>query len=1147
MKNLKKILIALAVLALLVSSFTVLVVTADDDMQYTGTLTEAQTLLGNIPAMDDPNFTTDHRAEAMAALYVYIWENPIDPNTEGYAEFEAEWYKMSLQILNKYYGKYTSESDSKMKQKYFESTYSYIKDFPIPAGTPDPDGAGAEYISYDELFAAFELSNFNVMKGYYDTAVSKLADGDRATAITNLDSLYKRVASFPLIKPEASNFDKFYSDYNLLSLKVSENFITVFEDLKDAAAESGDNTEYKNYVRSYLSVMKDHMGKCPVDVETLPELRERYEALTPAIHQAELDQISFLFDDFKSFKVDEATMPFPELAKAAALAKVSKALSDSTIPESTDGYADLVANIKKAEEELAAVKEKRRQALGEQAKLYEYALTNNMSFRDFSSDDQTMGNPNADAGEYSERIKITDTGTSSGYDAYWRYTYSTGREGNTNYASLTQTYIKNGFVHSFDMMVEGRNGQHFKGATFSNEWQDSKDRIQGYEGNEFTMGYDAATDSIWFKQGNGFSSPVTVKNVAAEGQWFNVMFTYDNETQTGKLYIDYQPVFDIFYNHHPGDAAVKMVVRISHSADWQFVCYDNIRFFEGTTYRDVDKFNNMNSNEKFVYYVKYFLNNANDSKSRNTAYDNAESLLDEVKANIKAAEEEGELDELLTSAKACVESFEGYDYENQLADQVKAANLAQIVEKANAICGMVPTSATVKSINAEIANFENFIDENSEFIDKSKAEYNDSVRKVSEMKENVAKVDNTKAFVNALKQFSRATTVASMTKRANAAMEIYALARYDRVVDGEYVNKNFAMLDPLFADFEKTINGKDAVSTDDGYITVFAYYDMMDDIIAEQQKVENSSRIIKCIELLLAMDGYENTEEYWNENYEDVEFYISIIRDIVSVDNYDPTYAGIDEAILQYELIDAYFYELLQQEHIAIIGAELDKFVASKSYIEKIGICTYLDRYFATNTDINRELEEIKEFEYRLERYKAELEIFMEDYKGELETHTQYFIGIVKKMETLTTYAELKPYYDEAISSYYYAMNAETEEAISAVAKFDEYDRWLRGVETNATLFIAVSMDLDFVDILGAEAEFSLLSECAGYYECIDATYSDKLAERVAIYEKLVASYNGAVSNANEAIESSSDVVSALRAGQINSSILAVINQLYKN
>ena len=1143
MKNLKKILIALAVLALLVSSFAVLVVTAEDEMQYTGTLTEAETLLANVPAMDDPGYTTDHRTDAMAALYAYIWENPVDPETEGYAEFEAEWYKMSLQILNKHYGKYTSETDTKTKQKYFEATYNYLKNFPIPEGTPDPDGAEEVYISYDELFATFELSNFNVMKGYYDTAVAKLAADDRATAITNLSSLYTRVASFPLLKPEVNNFDEFYGNYNLLSLEISENFVTNFEALKDAAEVSGDNTEYKNYVRSYLSVMKDHIEKCPVDVETLTELQERYEALTPAIQQAELDQISFLFDDFENFEVDAETMPFPELAKAAALAKVSKALSDSTIPESTEGYADLVANINKAEEELAAIKEKRRQELDAQAKLYEYALTDNMRFRDFSSDDQTMNNPNADAGEYSERIKISDNGMSSGYDAYWRYTYSTGREGNTNYASLDQPYIINGFVHSFDMMVEGRNGQHFKGATFSNEWRDSDNvRIQGYEGSEFTMGYDAETDSIWFKQGNGFSAPVTVKNVAAEGQWFNVMFTYDNATQTGTLYIDYQPVFDVYYSNHPGDAATGMIMRISHSADWQFVCYDNIRFYQGTTYRDVDKFNNMNSNEQFVYYVNFFLDTKNDSKSRNTAYESADLLLDEVKANIKAAEEEGELDELLTSAKACVESFEGYDYENQLAEEVKAENLKQIVEKANAIYAMIPTSATVQSINSEIDNFESFINENSEFIDKAKAEYNDSVRKVNEMKEAVTKVDSTKALINALKQFSRATTVASMTKRANAAMEVYALAKYDRVA-----NREFAMLDPLFTDFEILINGKDAVSTDPGYITVFAYYDMMDEIIAEQQKVENSSRIIKCIDLLLAMDGYENTEEYWNENYDDVEFYISIIRDIVSVDNYDPTCAGIDEALLQYEIIDAYFYELLQQEHIAIIGAELDKFVASKSYIEKIGICTYLDRYFATNVDINRELEEIKEFEYRLERYKAELEIFMEDYKGELETHTQYFIDTVKKMETLTMYAELKPYYDEAISTYYYAMNAETEEARAAVAKFDEYDRWLRGVETNAALFIAVSMDLDFVDILGAEAEFSLLSECSGYYECIDATYSDKLAERVAIYEKLVASYNGAVSSANEAIEASSAVVSALRAAQINPSILAVVNQLYKN
>ena len=48
MKNIKKILIALTVLVLLVSSIAVLVVTADDEIAYTGTLERAQELLDKV-------------------------------------------------------------------------------------------------------------------------------------------------------------------------------------------------------------------------------------------------------------------------------------------------------------------------------------------------------------------------------------------------------------------------------------------------------------------------------------------------------------------------------------------------------------------------------------------------------------------------------------------------------------------------------------------------------------------------------------------------------------------------------------------------------------------------------------------------------------------------------------------------------------------------------------------------------------------------------------------------------------------------------------------------------------------------------------------------------------------------------------------
>ena len=170
----------------------------------------------------------------------------------------------------------------------------------------------------------------------------------------------------------------------------------------------------------------------------------------------------------------------------------------------------------------------------------------------------------------------------------------------------------------------------------------------------------------------------------------------------------------------------------------------------------------------------------------------------------------------------------------------------------------------------------------------------------------------------------------------------------------------------------------------------------------------------------------------------------------------------------------------------------------------------------------------------------------MDDYKELLERNTRYFIDTIQKMTLLTTYAELKPLYDEALS-YYYAMNAITEEAKTAVALFDAYDKQLTAVQVNSELFLRSAVELQYVDLIGVEGEYAALSECSKYYEYVDATYSENIAPQIALYERLVASYNLAVDSANETLEGSSVVASSLRANEIPVAVLAVINQLYKN
>lgn len=1137
MKKLRKLFVAIAVLALLVSSVTVLVVTADDEaVTYTGELAKAQELLADVPSMDRTDSTTDLRKEAIKKVYNYVRTYPIDPATEGYAEFEAQLYKMSTMILNKYYDKFVESSS----EATLTVVLSYVNAFPIPKGTPDPDGDGDAYVSYDVIEAGIATKHFEMAKANYKKVTDALdaAPSSRAKlkdAMNSSKALYVFLDKFPVFDSIEQKAE-FTKSYNQTSLEIAEAVLGGFADFR----ESGDNDGYKEDLAVYLTLVKDHLVNSPVDLVNYPEFQERYDAFTPAINKAELDQIGFLFDDFTKF--DSEGYEYPELAKAAALSKVSNALSSSTIPESTEGYAELVGRIKEAEIEAAAVKEARRLELESQAKLSEYDMTSNMYYKSFSTIADTMGNPNADADEYSERVFVSGTAEDAEFDAYWRYVCLAKPASPASYASLTQTYIKNGFVMSFDFMAEGTNGTHFNRATYSNEWQKSDGgRLENYGKAIFEIAYDSATDGlkVYNVKKTGIDNPTTVYNVAAEGQWINVMFTFDYNTRYGKLYIDYQYMFDIYLENGP-DAAVRTTVRCSHSDAWQNVSYDNLSFYEGTTYRDMSKFANMTSNELFNYYVEYFTNKNYEVDSRNTAYTKAKLLVDSMRAQVDGVPET-DLTEELKTIKANIEAFDSFDFLNELKGELVKQNLDTILSMVEELKEIEIDSAKVSDINKKITAIDTFIANNNDFINKADPAYNAAMADISAVKVNISKSQTAVDFAKLLVQFNRATTVASMTKRAVALDELYKSARMDKEE-----NISFMRNDSAFISFEALINPAGSQRGDAGYITALDYYAAIPAKIAEQAKVENSNRIIKCIDLLLELEGYENTEEYWLEHYDEVEFFISIIRDIVSVDNYDPTYAGLDEALVQYEEIEAFFFDILQATHIEIIGAQLDRFAESTSYIEKMGICQYLDTYFASNNDIDLTLPEIQEFVYRLERYKKELDGYADTYKELLERNTRYFIDTVNKMQTVTSYADLKPLYETALS-YYYAMNAITDEAKAAVALFDEYDKALISIETNAKLFMAASADIDFAEILGIDIQFQILSECALYYDYIDKTYSDALASRMAKYETLLAAYNGAVDSVNASAETSMYITSALRADSIPSAILAVIIEFYKN
>ena len=1222
MKNLKKILVVIAVIALMISSVVVMVATADD-VVYIGELSAAQELLDAVPR--------DHVYNgrlALAKVFDYLKKTPVDPATEGYKEFSDELYKVALTILNEYHNKYLEGGE----KTDFELIYSLIETYGIPDETPDPDGDGTRYTTVVEIKRSIQTSSMNFAKEYYDKALAAKGS-DISTATKQLRALYEHIEQYP-VSALVVEFEQFCFDYNNLALEITEGMVAELNELAAASKAEGtgdaEKLAYKERLGTLLTIIRDHNEDCPVDTTRFEALKERYDAYVASMVVFEFDQISFLFDDFKAedfYKKDaegKYVYDYPELAEAAALSKVSAALKASSVPETLEGYAELVEKIVAEETRIAKIKEDRRQALSDATPLEQFSLTSNVITNDYNDQNQTKYiNHYHTSSENKGQYKLYDSNDST--QGYWNY-YSLGSPNTSGYTEIyvrnksNSNAIKNGFVMSFDYMVENTNpnGGHYSKATFSMRYKKNDTGTVTYaDGTNvdfgptlFTIEYDANTGAIKVYNTKQDAIPVvtTVYNVAAEGQWFNLMVTYDPITRYGKLYIDYQEMFDIYYrvgkngpDELPSNAGVGEF-RVSQSpANWNSMNFDNFMKYEGTEYRELNKFAGMTDEQLFCYYVDFLTGDVASYDNKYFCYTKVKAQLDYMKKQYDGLADD-QMTPDLSALKASVEKFEafsGEDYQ-KLLKAMTESKTAEYAERAKSIPNVEDVdSSNVDKINKDIALLDTFVAENIDFIDTRDARYTDGVAKISKVKLRIAACEYMIEFVKELRMFNRATTVASMQKRADALAATYKAARYDKEE-----NRTSIENDSMVLEFEATLNVTDE---NDEPVKMFDYYSIyVPKIIAERQKIENSSRMIKCIELLLSLDGYEDTEEFWGANIEEVEFYVAVVRDIIASDNYDHSVEGVDEAILQYELVDAFLYKELQSVHIANIGAELDKFQKSESYIEKRGICTYVNKYFEDNTNIDLTLPEIIDFKRRLVIYEEELAVFSKDFEGILKRNSQYFIDTVKKMEGLTTYAELKPIYDEALS-YYYVMNVTDDKdpvfakAIEdAVATFDVYDRRITAIEVNTELFLKSITDLDLmIGVgMGLKIEFQILSECAPYYEYLDMTYvemvygvpeiatedadvdadtdadvdtdtdadtdteppvdeeAEALAQKRADYEKKIKwigiyktaydNYNAAVDSINGTANGGVQISIALGSDAIPVAILAVISQLAK-
>ncbi len=1114
MKNLKKILIALAVVAVIVSSLALIV---GAEGEYSGTLKKLYDTYASVEGAA----TAQEQAKVLADTYKYLEGNPVDPEStytvtvgEGdeattttytYDQVLALMGAKSVEIGEALYTELTAAGTSEGRFAAAQVLLAHIKDCPAE----ETDG-------FTALVEKAQAKNVEVVAEQYDVAI---AIDDPSVAKTYAVVIYNHINNYPI--DETANADLLANVKALICTVAEQLYVqwsAITADHVDDTADGLCDVCGADPTQGTCTDGEEH-------VDTAGKADGKCDVCDKAVTDSAADHYHKRYNGIYSAKY--------------YIAQVGYLVNNVVVSSNTDAEKNAANAIVNACKQMDAEMTEKQVELDSKA----------------SFDTYDLGGPYS-AFDCENTMFKTFNGNASFYS-----TAATDIYGN-KYQSL---HYGSPAVHFYVEPDIGTKQDAYKLGMII-EW----DQLFGddFTSSEY-VARQASVDMVNLFTLTNNNGVITVKNsintakqvsvpsasnttAVVPNVWAHFTLTYNNDTRVGKLYINYEYVCDIAYHQ----TAIFGGLRMGKSVVNQTHGYDNFTVINGTEYRIHDKFEKMTDAEKFIYFVEEVVNENNASLTRNDAYKRARVLYGDVKA---ACEKDNVL---MNKCKDALEKYEGIVYDTDIKKPAMEQNLSILTDKVNALLeiGKALTSETTADAQLAIDEINAFISVNGELINKgdtSEGGYQDLMADINTVKTNLVKIENVIAFVDALTKFERASTYTSMTKYAEIANSVYVIAGYDVEENANYI-KN----DPVVQTFEKKIN-PELEPEDENYISLFEYYETVAAKIAVRSLYENAKRVISCMNFITSMEGYEANAAFWTKNADYISPYVNIARDIVVNGNYDTTVAGIEEAVATFYELDVCFYEILQQEHIKVITVELEKYLATEIYIDKVGVCAVVEQYLAENdiavyntnmsaevaAAVADEIEQLKELIIVYGVYNDELEAQKEDYEAVLAQNTQYFINTINHMTTVLTYSELKPLFEKA-TGYYYSTDVNSEAAAAAVEKYIAYREQLAALETNGAIFVGFVNGLYEAQALtGVEREdaiYAILVECAGYVDLVDEGVRG-VANAMERYETALASYNAELEIVNSDISESAKVICAVRTDYISSIVLAIVRKMFAN
>ena len=1011
------------------------------------------------------------------------------------------------------------------------SVAEYVNDAPI-----DPSADG-----YAAFTARYDAAILDIMTGLLDQVD---AAPDKADKANKLEALYRHAEVVRVYDPSLKDSAQAPTVYAQLLTRTYDTVCAVATEMcssisgttsslkerGDAFMEHPFDIAAQEFIAEYepfatnMSKLQSLVETCVVDTALMTN-PDAYRALTASIDSLELAELEALTVVYYTVEYTTSTLPLVYTNRAAD--RVNAYKRTHQIASSTSGYNSVMSKVNAVNADLAARTAAQKDAIEKDAPVSEYdykgLLSHDMEDKRFPYQFHHSNSTSQGAGNLTFMEIVDDDPYLSNY-LLLEMGLAKGEDGNQAQSGADAAYFefynvmpdaKNGLVFEFDLMSHG----DFKSLTIQCVENSTLD-------NSRCFGQFLIIKDNWVLTGQGQER--LAENVFTPGEWthFTLIWAPDggNGTPAVTVYIDYEWVGK-WWSAPALSGGVKKpymltCMRLNPGSTHTTVGFDNFEIYPGTSYRVRDRLTNMTTAEKFAFYVDTFTDSERSIDNRSYALTQAEKLYDSVKNDASVA--------------SYVEIYNNFDKEVEIIIPARDITYAELKTMVDALIydAKDPTKrdpVTTENLakkSEDLKTIETFMSEKAAFILPSEARIVALRSEIDATKLNIERLTDVKELIYALQRFDRAATLSAM-KNHKELVEIW----YETCAFVEEANYLLAKTDPIVETFEGKVG-----------MTVPEYYASMQNRLDTREKLENSKRVVECMGYVTGMEGYEDTEEFWTTNYEYINTYVLIVRDVVHSGIYDASYEGFAEARAQLDVLDAYFYVLLLREQAAHMQAQLDKYPQTDSYIERLGICTYVRNYIINN-NIDKTHEIIKPVEQLLVVYENEVKSQEGPYTETVAQNTQYFISIINKMGAKLEYKDLKPLYEEALG-YFYSMNIDSAEAQAAIAKFYAYQADIKSAEENSALFIAYTKQLK--KATKARDIYPILVSCSAYLEGIEEDI-EGVSAALTLYNEKLAAYNESISGVNGDIDEAASVVCSVRSITVHEAVLAVLKSIFAN